>query len=651
MNNQHTPQDVFNAVVKDDVTEFSRLLTLKKSYAYLAFGRFPLLSIIYLYKARRIGKKFEEALVRVNDFVGQEEPIDAYKKFREVADTAIRFFTNAEYISPAEILLLTDDIEHLNSVVTKMGISKDNPNSKHIVERMEKIANSKDFDIEVKNGALFIPLKASRRVAKKRRLAFVASFVLVGIIILNSVLLGIIGGTIGLGTENNPRVINNTAQFERALSSGSRHFVLKTDINLTEKAPTRNSRGTNFSYLFSEVSANIDVNGHTITLSASAALANRLSGSLKNANFVIQGTRTLSGVINADCGFGLVVNENAGLISQSDVIVDATLNGEALSTTLVYTSAWFMAGVFARANNGTITDSTVVGDIKLLGSGRPNFYFGGFVGENFGVLSGVTTLEGTNFNSYTVGLAGIAVGNRGQIYSARNYAQINQIVRHSRWNIWLAGVVIINEGSIIRSANFGTINGSFDINYTPPPPPEPERPIEIWIGGVAVQNAIHSTIKNSKNYGDIIASGDNHVAVIGGIASINSGDIINSGAENTFYIDIDEIWLMFVGGIVAQSLGGTITQNFAITALETNRVNGIYYAKVAGVTYIPPNLLQTVINNNIFYSDTEYDVGLIALATVGWQDHIRYPDTEALFTRRINTIAQLKAHELYFTLA
>ena len=79
-------KDLHAAIVRDDDGLMLRLLTADASLAAHAFGRFPLLSLCYMYRSRKIVRKFAPRLRAHGDnySVSPEYPGD-YRKFRELA--------------------------------------------------------------------------------------------------------------------------------------------------------------------------------------------------------------------------------------------------------------------------------------------------------------------------------------------------------------------------------------------------------------------------------------------------------------------------------------------------------------------------------------------------------------------------------------
>ena len=68
---------LFEAIRKDDLKSFSSVM-LSKSDLNISFGRFPILSLLYLYGSYKILEKYERFLLPIHNFQVVEENYDAY---------------------------------------------------------------------------------------------------------------------------------------------------------------------------------------------------------------------------------------------------------------------------------------------------------------------------------------------------------------------------------------------------------------------------------------------------------------------------------------------------------------------------------------------------------------------------------------------
>ena len=64
---QKKAEQIFEAIKKDDLKLFSSLFVYQSDFN-LCYGRFPLLSVLYLYGAYSILSKYEKSLLRIGNY-------------------------------------------------------------------------------------------------------------------------------------------------------------------------------------------------------------------------------------------------------------------------------------------------------------------------------------------------------------------------------------------------------------------------------------------------------------------------------------------------------------------------------------------------------------------------------------------------------
>ena len=100
---------LFDAIVKDDLKSFSSIM-ISKSDLNICFGRFPILSLLYLYGSYKILEKYEKFLMPIHNFDVVEENYDAYLKFKKHAKKSLKLYVfNEKIIYPAEMLAILDE--------------------------------------------------------------------------------------------------------------------------------------------------------------------------------------------------------------------------------------------------------------------------------------------------------------------------------------------------------------------------------------------------------------------------------------------------------------------------------------------------------------------------------------------------------------
>ena len=94
---------LLDAIKKDDLKSFSLLMPTNADLN-LCYGRFPILSLLYLYSSFKILSKYEKFLMPIHNFRIVEERNELYKKFKTRAKKSIRLFSGEEIIYPALML-------------------------------------------------------------------------------------------------------------------------------------------------------------------------------------------------------------------------------------------------------------------------------------------------------------------------------------------------------------------------------------------------------------------------------------------------------------------------------------------------------------------------------------------------------------------
>ena len=106
--------DLFNAIVDDNIDVFSSLI---KGNENLSFGRFNILSVCYIYSAKKIIKKYSEKLLKIKKYNVVGEPTKIYKDFRFKAGRCLRLYVGKQnVINVLEILAIL----HKDNLVKKL---------------------------------------------------------------------------------------------------------------------------------------------------------------------------------------------------------------------------------------------------------------------------------------------------------------------------------------------------------------------------------------------------------------------------------------------------------------------------------------------------------------------------------------------------
>ncbi len=129
---QQIEESLFKAIKNDDLKAFADLMDKTQCGAY-RLGRFPVLSLMYLYKSRRLISSYEQMFLEITNYNALSEPLEVSKKFSAKAGKCLRLYMN-EVVSPLEMLLILDKTKHL-----KRAYLMTKPMSSEIKGRLKSI--------------------------------------------------------------------------------------------------------------------------------------------------------------------------------------------------------------------------------------------------------------------------------------------------------------------------------------------------------------------------------------------------------------------------------------------------------------------------------------------------------------------------------
>lgn len=462
------------AIKEDDVKAFDQLITQK--LLCLSLGRFPLLSLCYMYQSTLILSKYEKQLQEITsqNYIKENEPIAIYPDFKAVAGKSLRLFA-VGMVNPAEMLALMGFSEKL---IYEWKNLERNP---LIIANVKKIYQ---INYQLECTAEQQSVNAPKVKGKSHSSDILYKFVIIALcfVFLFSGVLGTTIGLIGTGSEALPLKVSSRKFFEK---NASACIVLQNNLDLRGIRVDKLGRikGNNkkiildsldsFETLEGEISdLTIEINLDFHVSQIETALIKINNGVIKNVNVVVNGAIT-----EGD--------------TENDLSI-STLVGE---------------------NNGTIMNTRVQGNVSIFGNARGNASYSAFASVNNGTIKDCELLEGS-IKSENVDLAGFVITNNGTIENVLNSQLISQkgvgeLEENHAWNPNCAGIVLTNEGNVENAKNTGKIEASSDT----------EKVYQIILSGIVTNN--YGNVSNSSNSGEIVASSLNCSALVGGIASFN----------------------------------------------------------------------------------------------------------------------------------
>ena len=556
---------LFESIKKDDLKSFSFIM-VSKGDLNISFGRFPILSLLYLYGSYNILKVYEKDLMPIHNYKVEPEFFDMYKKFKRSAKKAVRLYQNEEcFVYPVEMLAIVDNRFLLSKKYDKLYKNDE------IVQNIRKIYNlSDEFEIS---------LDLQNFNINKKKLTFkqkVIGFCLAGVLLFVSLFSGLsilfMGSISGFGTAKSPILIASEAELQAAIRSGDRYYKLENDIVLTKKFNPKNFSGVIDGENFTIYSGEYLVDG----------LVKNLSGKVLDLNINIE-------IKNAkiENNFGIIAQNSTGTIENCEII--GSIAGQVSQDEDVN-----MGGVVA-VNDGLIKGCSTSLDVNLSNSGATNVYYSNFVGINNGTVEQCIASTG-KIETDTVDVAGIVCTNNGEIINTENYVEISQ-VSAKEWHPNAAGIVCTNNGLVENVKNHGDVFAESKLEVLPK-----DSTMYVFVGGISCNN--YNKITGSENLGLIFGKGDVSIVCAGGISATNESTDANIAliekCKSTANIKSESAkTTTYAGGIVALNDAYLEKQETAL---------GYYYMIKNTANIKKCGFVGEIISN----SATSYNGGIVA---------------------------------------
>ena len=609
---------LFEAIKKDDLKSFSSIM-ISKSDLNICFGRFPILSLLYLYGSYKILEKYEKFLLPIHNYNVVEEYYDAYLRFKKHAKKSLKLYVfNEKIIYPIEMLAILDERFLLDKYYKKLYKNED------IVKNIRKIYNlNRKIDIDISQEDVKLPKK---KISLKQKL-FAAGVVavLTLVIAFSSVSLLFIKNRSGIGLASAPVKVSTEQELQTAIKKGGRYYELQNDIVLTKEFEAFNFSG------------HLDGNGYEIvaTTFLDDGFVSNLTGSISNLVITAEIKNK-----NVSTNFAVLAKKSSGKVS--GVEISAEIDWQAHNDEDVY-----LAGLVAE-NSGTVEDSKIEIYGTLNNNRSSNVYFAGVVGLNDGVVKNCTTVT-ARVQADTVDMGGIVAVNNNLIEKCSNDITLVQ-TSAKEWHPNTAGVCITNHGKIDGCVNTAEVSAESTVATK-----SGDSDYAVIVGGIVCDN--YGGIYNSKNSGKIVAKGDISVCYAGGVAARNILTDVraiiekcqSSNDEENIIFAFSKSGLVCVGGIVGHNSSEVVKSgfvgnidantNFADTTKVACYVGGVvgYNAECA----LKENYARVVYLNREATKEKEnYFFGMV----VGFVGPIRYDSLDMFYTYTANGLTYVEGN-------
>ena len=648
-------EKLLEAIQKDDIKVFDSLMENAQYGAY-RLGRFPVLSLMYLYNSKKITATYEEKFVKITAWEELKEPTLVAKTFSEKAGKCLRLYLN-EVVSPLEMLLILDKQKQLKRVYPLVKPSN------AVKDRLKSIYSVKySLNVEYEGDNIKIDRRPlSSREKKKIATIILCSFLAVAVAVAAPVTAvsllperqeSTAGGGNTADGENNGTGDGGSGEAKEVTQLSQIDFGKNTTYTL------KNDITVPASYAGKKMSCTIAGDGNKLVFERGATLG-EFSGKIEGAKIETSGSPLFTVISEKGEISGVTVNVTADIqTSQSSAFVAAANYGKIDGVTLsvsgrvsavagsseVSFGGMVVGNYYTSSTSyGTISNCTVnYSGFSLVGETRANGAFGGIAGYNYGAIQGCRVTGA--IESDTFDLAGICVENGGLLREDINEANLSQTSSDEGWSPVVGGIAYVNTDTVWdcenRGALFAKSTGSSE-----------EGTLAVSVAGIVVANYLqylgyfgydyyYGQIEGCVNSGAIFAEG-NETVIVGGIVAqvgtpisycMSSGDISAVGktvyaggiagrCEILFYnywcfvtyciseskIDVTAEDPSCVGGIVGfvrQGLSGTEyfgggVQNCIFTGECISKVD--YFGSIVGACG------REIYRQNSYYSsDVEY---------------------------------------------
>ena len=478
MLDRETREKLFACVQKDDAAAFGGLMTSEVLSA--VFGRFPLLSLLYLFDAKRIVKKHFAELVKERPRAKEEPFHKADELFLSRAGKCLRYYPSGE-VSPLEMLAVLGrgkELERLYAVY---------PNASRFVPMLHKIYFTRLGEgVTVIGDKLILPREPLPFKEKKSLLRLSVSFLIAFVLVV--AVTSAMFVYYGAGSDGNRYKARDAASALSALKF-DQSVSLEKDIALAGGAE--------------EYTSTFDGKGHIVRLKA--PFAEKVTGEIRDVIFVLE--EGFSG--------DAVILGNQGKLKNVRVVAEGVTlqkGGEYM-------------GLLTAVNSGEIENCSAVMNVTIAGEGGGDCYFAAIAGNNSGTINNCLT-DGA-ITATNVDVSGVVGKNEeaGTVTDCVVKATFQETSDIKSWTPNVAGVAAQNDGAVYGC----TVSGSIASVLISPALAEDENAAAAYAGGIVCVNG--GSVTSCENQSEVLASSQNGAAYAGGIATVNARTLTNGSVR------------------------------------------------------------------------------------------------------------------------
>lgn len=559
---------LLQAIKSNNLVLFSSYI---KGNENLSFGRFPILSLCYLYNANKIIKAFQAKLSKMTKYKVVDENFEIYKKFRTIAGRCLRIYSQENCtISPLEMLAIL----HRESFLKKnYNLFEKND---AIINNLKTIFSIFGQNVEIDEHKIKIyKVKLNNKEKRKFKIAFYLSIAFVVII---TSLYATLGFTLGFGTKIKAFNIYNETQLIKALNSNG-NYVLNNDLEIDGLSSNLNFFGK------------LNGKNHTIYVDKlpNGSLLSENNGKIENLNIIYANLEE-----EISNSLSLFVGKNNGEIKK----VNISCNSLKLTCNKSKESEIFVNS-FAILNHGKIINCNLNLNTKIIGNLDGECLVSGFVGKNYRTIENCVFNNNSSIETSEVDVAGIASVNEknAKIKNCKNYATISQASSINGWSPNVGGITLTNYGEVNNSHNYSNLtvisnNENENVEGS------------VFLGGISTMN--YGSVKKCLNKGNLTALSKKLIVYCGGITAYSiyyienevtkMPAIINCGANSEINISTEsDNAYVFAGGISGY-LYGEVRDCYSLSTFTNGFEQTKYFiGNCIGSAYLQYQIFQSII--------------------------------------------------------
>ena len=540
-------EELFQALKNDDIKAFRSCMETTNCGS-LRLGRFPVLSVMYLYKATRLLRVYEKGFLKHNSWRDVGEPMEIAAKFRSVAGKCLRFYLN-ETVSPVEMLLLLNRDFKLKRVFSQAHVTAP------VKQRLKDIYFVKwGLQADFVRNTIVLEHRPMTRAEKLHWLNCTLCVVLCVALIVGTPF--VVNAFAPFISDGNGAIV--VSKWEQIRFSSDKTYALGNDVTVPEN------------FFVEEMNCTLNGNNHTVTVQGNGVFGD-INGALKDIVFETNGSPvaekvalgavvdrvTVYAVVNmqTDKAIGFFANDNFGTVN--NVVLNVTGNLSAVAPQQeepTDDAVSFNCGGIVARNNYTVQGnnydeakvlncSANYDNFTLQGQLQANATFGGIVGVNDGYVQDCQTSGAIVANTFDV--AGICAENNYALFNDVNRANLSQSTDVVEWSPFVAGIVLNNFlGGVQGCYNYGAITSVSTAVAT-----DEEHSPTVYAAGIV--NRAYGSVQKSANRG-VIRAESNGAVYVGGIASESCYLTKECFSDGSIEVIGD---VCYVGGIWGLSFG------------------------------------------------------------------------------------------------